>query len=411
MGPAYRAAARVIHRLPFRRGTLTASLAGRRGAARRWHAWAEAERADGPLVWAHAPSVGEALALHPILARLRARLPALQVALTHTSPSLAGHPVPAVYAHVDYLPLDEPAPIATTLEALRPALLLFGRGDLWPELVTRAAGAGVPIAVAAGTVRPESGRLHWIARRVLQPVHTAVTWVGAVSPIDADRWRRLGVARASVEVTGDPRHDQVVERVPDPRAALGLAAAGPFTVVAGSVEPADEPVVAGAAARHAGGGWQWLVVPHDPTPQTVDRLQRTLRRAGVAPRADDAPGPGVVVIRRRGVLADLYLAADAAYVGGACRPGRLHAVCEPAAFGVPLAAGPHLASVRDGALLAAAGAAVAVGNAAALARVLGRWARDAQERRRAGLAGRAVFDVGAAERTAGRLATLLRAGG
>jgi 3-deoxy-D-manno-octulosonic-acid transferase len=114
-----------------------------------------------------------------------------------------------------------------------------------------------------------------------------------------------------------------------------------------------------------------------------------------------------VVVARRGVLADLYLAADAAFVGGGGRPGRLHAVCEPAALGLPVVAGPHASGDRDFASLARGGGAVRASDDATLGAALDAWATGIAQRRRAGLAARAGLDAGAAERTAARITPLL----
>ena len=413
MGPAYRAAARVLHRLPYPPGTLATSLAGRRAAAARWRDWAAGARGDGPLIWAHAASVGESLALQSVVARLRARARHLRIVLTHTSPSVATHPPFRDFDRTDYLPLDEPGPVAAVLDALRPALLLFSRGDLWPELVAGAAARRIPVAVAGGMVRPRSGRLRAPAVWALRPMYRVVAWVGAAGEGDAERWRRLGVPPDRITVTGDPRHDQVAERIPDLRLAARWRS-GPrgavLTVVAGSVEPADDALLADAAGR-AGDAWHWLVVPHDPDVRRVGRVEAAFRRRGVTVAswdAESAPPPAtqVTVLARRGLLADLYWAADAAWVGGGFRDGGLHAVCEAAVVGLPVAAGPFLASVRDGALLERAGSAVPVADAGALVAMLDAWAASPARRWDDGLAARGALETGAAERTAGVLARL-----
>jgi len=406
MGPAYRAAARVLHRLPYPPGTLATSLAGRRTAAARWRAWAAGARGDGPLIWAHAASVGESVALQSVVARLRARARHLRVVLTHTSPSVAAHPPFHDFDQTDYLPLDEPGPVAEVLDALRPALLLFSRGDLWPELVAGAADRGIPVAVAGGMVRPRSGRLRAPAVWALRSMHRVISWVGAAGDGDAERWRWLGVPADRVTVTGDPRHDQVAERIPDlqPAARWRSGLRGPaLTVVAGSVEPADDEPLA-EAARRLGAAWRWLVVPHDPGTRRVEQVEAAFRRRGAAVARWDAESPPpdspVTVLARRGLLADLYWAADAAYVGGGFRPGGLHAVCEPAVVALPIAAGPFVSTVRDGALLERAGGVRSAGDADALVSLLDAWAASSALRWDVGLAARSALEAGAAERTA-----------
>jgi 3-deoxy-D-manno-octulosonic-acid transferase len=402
----------VLHRLPYPRGTLAASLAGRREAAARWCGWAADARGDGPLIWAHAASVGESLALQPVVARLRAGSGPLRTVLSHTSPSVAAHPPLREFARTDYLPLDEPGPVAAVLDGLRPALLLFSRGDLWPELVAGAAARGIPVAVSGGMVRPRSGRLRIPAVWALRPMHRLVGWVGAVGAGDADRWRRLGVPPDRVTVTGDPRHDQVAERLPDLRPADRWRS-GPSstarTLVAGSVEPADDELLA-EAARRVGAAWRWLVVPHDPTGRRVAEVEAAFRSRGATVARWDAasppPGSPVTILARRGLLADLYWAAEAAYVGGGFRPGGLHAVCEPAVVALPIAAGPFLSTVRDGALLQRTGGVRPAGDADALASLLDAWAASPTRRWTDGLAARGALETGAAERTAAVLASL-----
>ena len=90
---------------------------------------------------------------------LRRLLPDAQYLYTHFSPSAESlaRRLPADAA--DYLPYDLPGSSERLLDALRPSLLVFAKLDLWPELATRAANRGVPVAMVAATVSPGSGRL------------------------------------------------------------------------------------------------------------------------------------------------------------------------------------------------------------------------------------------------------------
>lgn len=363
----------------------------------------------------HAASVGEGQAAVPVIVRLRAARPDLRIVLTYSSPSMARWPHPWPVDRADYLPLDEPGPVAAVLDALRPDLLCFSRGDLWPELLQGADARAVPVAVIGAVVRPGSTRLRPVARRALRGVHRVPVHVGAASDYDAARWMRLGVPADRVTVTGDPRHDWVLERAVDlgPARAVAAWAGGAPVLIAGSLESDDiAPVVRGIAlARAAIRDLRVLAVPHDP--RLATRLRGAAPETGLEFRdwagPPDVPAPDAhgLVVSGVGRLADLYLAAAVAYVGGGFRPGRLHAVVEPAAFGVPLAAGPDVDADRDGRSLVAAGAAASVGNAADLARQLVSWVRDPDAARRAGLAGRGVLADGAARREAGSLLALL----
>src|SRR5687768_5133800 len=86
---------------------LRAGLAGRRGARDRLIGWANAHRDQArPLVWVHAPSVGESLMAQAIITELRNARPNVQIAFTHFSPS-ALRVADRVGADVfDYMPWD-----------------------------------------------------------------------------------------------------------------------------------------------------------------------------------------------------------------------------------------------------------------------------------------------------------------
>ena len=372
------------------------------------------------MVWAHAASVGEQQVLEPVLARLTRARPDLRVVLSHTSPSVAHTIPPAAVCHRDYLPWDTPAPIAWALDAVRPSLLLFGRGDLWPELVRAAGARGIPIAVVGATVRPGSARLWAPARRALRATHRAVAWLGAVTPADAGRWRRLGVPSDRITVTGDPRHDRLLERVanPAPAGTVRTWAEGRPVLVAGSVEPEDDAVLAPALARVAGTGpdLRAVIVPHVPSETRIGRIKRALTSHGLTaeiwrgPPEVIAPATPVLIVGAHGLLADLYLGADLAYVGGGFRRERLHSVAEAAVVGLPVIVGPLWDGAADAEPLVTSGGALVLradDATTALASAMSRLASHPDERSNRGLAARATLTAGASGTTADALLGLL----
>jgi 3-deoxy-D-manno-octulosonic-acid transferase len=418
----YRLVSRLAHRLPLGRGKLAQSIRGRRSAGERWLAWAGERRLDGPLVWVHAASVGEALAVQPVVERLRRARPDLQFVRSYSSPSADGWPAPFEADHADYVPLDEPAAVAAAFDAVQPTLMLFSRGDLWPELVLAAADRGTPVAVAGAIVRPRSARMSPLLNPLYAEVHTAVSWLGAVTSDDAARWQRLGVSQDRVSLTGDPRHDQVLERVPrlELLGALSEWSARGAVLVAGSTEPEDVPVLLGAAARvlAAREDARLLIVPHSPTDEAVSDLVRRAQRLDLTisewrGASDAVPREArAVVVAASGLLFDLYALGAAAYVGGGFRRDRLHAVVEPAAFALPATFGPDWQTSSD------AAAAIDAGGAAALPRREAQgalekqwlaWLEDPDARLEAGIAARGTLDRGAASETARKLLRLLPA--
>ncbi|MBI1967300.1 MAG: hypothetical protein HYS40_04870 [Gemmatimonadetes bacterium] len=411
---------------------LARGLAGRRGLTERLAAWARGHRDPRrPLVWVHAPSVGEGLQAKPVLETLRAEHPDWQLAYSFFSPSAERLASNLPVDVTDYLPFDRPRDVALALDALRPAALVFSKLDVWPELTLAAARRGVKLGLISATVSPESSRLRWPALQWGRPAYAALDRVGAISAEDARRLERLGARPGAIEVTGDTRYDSVAERAErldrarEPFARLAAArrgaGGGPFTIVAGSTWPPDEAVVLAAFADFLGQvpRARLILAPHEPNPDHLARIaQRVVAlrlprpvRLSQLERPD--PGP-VIVVDRVGVLADLYALSDAAYVGGGYHREGLHSVLEPAVFGVPVVFGPAWRMSREAGLLLERGGAVALpadGRHPLLAQWLV-WHHDPASRRAAGEAAKHIVEEGrgAAERTTALVAALAGSG-
>ncbi|MEP7326390.1 MAG: glycosyltransferase N-terminal domain-containing protein [Gemmatimonadota bacterium] len=336
---------------------------GRAGALTRLEAWGREQRKPNrPLVWFHAPSVGEGLQAQSIITRIRQRHPDWQIAYTHFSPSAENFARNLGADVADYLPYDTQSATRRLMTSLRPSALIFTKLDLWPELATAAHRHGVPVGIVAGTVRPHSSRLSWPARSLLRPGYRVVSRAGAVSADDARRLVRLGVNREVIEVLGDPRFDSVRDKVlaasgDEPLRKFGLGAP---TMVAGSTWPGDEAVLLEAFARlhiHRPDA-RLILVPHEPTPVHLDSITRTAARFGCPEpvRMSAAVGPvPLLLVDSVGLLARLYGVGSMAFVGGGFHGAGLHSVLEPAACGIPVVFGPRWEESRDASLLLEAG--------------------------------------------------------
>ena len=93
------------------------------------------KRPPGPLIWAHGASVGEMLAVVPLVEGLRARnFNVLVTSGTVTSARLAERRLPPGVIH-QFIPLDTPRYTARFLERWQPNLALLAESDLWPNLI------------------------------------------------------------------------------------------------------------------------------------------------------------------------------------------------------------------------------------------------------------------------------------
>jgi 3-deoxy-D-manno-octulosonic-acid transferase len=400
------------------RSKLARSLRARRGIRRRYDAWARTGRnAARPLLWMHAPSVGEGLQARPVLERLRRARPEVQLAYTFFSPSAEALARAVDADFHDYLPFDSRSGCRMAIEALRPRALVFSKLDVWPRLSIEAASRGVRLGVLSATLSAASRRRGGLATALLREAYSRLDAVGAIHADDAERLVELGVRAEAVSITGDVRYDQVWQRaaaVDRSGALLAPLRSDRFTMVAGSTWPADEqPVLEGwlaLRARHP--AVRLIVAPHEPTPGHLHPLVEWARSRGLSlARLDDdqAATADVVLVNRVGVLGDLYALADVAFVGGGFHAAGLHSVLEPAAFGAPVLFGPRHANSRDAALLVERGGGMSIVSSGELAERLIGWAEDRAARRVAGERARALVreGLGAADRSLALVQSLL----
>ena len=399
-------------------GKMAASLVGRRGVLERFAAWGTAHRDPArPLVWLHAPSVGEGLQARPVIDLLRRHRPDAQVVYTHFSSSAAAFASRVGADYADYLPFDTRRGARAVMNAIRPSALVFSKLDVWPVLVDEAVRRNVPVAMIAATLAEGSARRSAFARALLTDAYASMCAVGAIDEADAARLVTLGVDRARVQVTGDTRYDQVWARAQSVDRASPLIAplVSPRpTLVAGSTWPSDEQVLEDAwrHVRTTVPTARLIIAPHETTDAHLAAIEAWTARAGLRTARLGAPDAGaadVVVVDRVGVLGDLYALAGVAYVGGGFHSAGLHSVIEPAAFGAPVLFGPRCTDSRDAGLLIATRGGRAAANAQELGESLAGWMADASARNDAGARAREMVraGTGAAERSYALVEALL----
>ena len=405
-------------RLPLSgEGKIVRSLRARREALEHLECWGRADRdVARPLLWMHAPSVGEGLQARPVLELLRTRHPRWQFLYTHFSPSAEKFASQLAVDARGYLPFDRTATAKRLLDALRPTALVFAKLDVWPRLAEEASARGVKLGIISATMSEGSGRRGALAQALTRDAFRALDAVGAIDAADADRLSAVGVRADRVTITGDTRYDQVAARaaVQDHHSALLTTLRSPRpTLVAGSTWPADEQVLLSAwrALRVAVPDARLIIAPHEPNESHCAPIEQWAAGAGlsVARLGAARATHDVVLVDRVGVLGDLYGLADVAFVGGGFHAAGLHSVLEPAAFGVPVLFGPRHHASRDARLLWESNGGQPVHDTPELVRALRILFTESDTRARAGDNAKAtvIGGLGAAERSVALIEDLM----
>lgn len=376
--------------------------AWRRGFSERLGAAPLSERGG---IWVHCASVGELQAALPLIAQLEgAGARVVPSTFTPSARALLAQRRPGRAATL--APLDHPWCVERALSRAEPRALVLVETELWPVWIRAAQRREIPVVIVSGRISERSFPRYARLRRWLAPTLQRISAIGARSEEDRERFLALGAAPGRCLVSGDLKLD--LGSPPEPAPELRRALGGRPLWIAGSTHPGEEAaLLAALAAAPALAAASLVLAPRHV--QRAPELLRLCRARGRPARlrsqlgAQPLAGGEVLVLDSLGELASLYPLCAVAFVGGSLVRVGGHTPLEAAAAGVPVLHGPWVASVRAPLeLLARAGAATQVRDAAELAAALVARFGDPEGARRRGLAGRAALQPhrGAAARSA-----------
>lgn len=336
-------------------------------------------RPEGLLVWLHAVGLGEVMALRGLILELSARRPDLGFLITSTARSSAevvGANLPPRTIH-QFLPLDAPRFVGRFLDHWRPDLSVWAEQDLWPNFVREIHARGIPLALVNARMNDRAGRSRARAGRLYSDLYARFQLIAAQDEGSARELEALGapgpvLRHVSLKVAAPALAADPVELE-----TLATALGGRPCWCLGSSHPEDEAVAFAALAaqrRQAGEGSLLIVAP-----RRIERgaeIAAAAKAAGfsVALRSSGAAPDGldVYVADTFGEMGLWYRLSDRVLMGGTFGPVEGHNPWEPARLGAAVLHGPRTANfAADYAAVDAAGAALPVADADALAAALG----------------------------------------
>ncbi|MCS6890784.1 MAG: 3-deoxy-D-manno-octulosonic acid transferase [Rhodovarius sp.] len=372
-----------------------------------------ADRPPGILLWLHGASVGEGLALLPLLeaiARLRPDVQFLITTGTLTGAEAVMQRIPLELqprVRHRFLPLDRLAYVARFLAGWKPDAAVFVESELWPNLILAARHIGVPLALVNARLSfAAAERWRRFAPGLLRRLLKSFSLIQPRTPGDAERLRQAGAPpmlpsgdlKASAPPLPYDRQEYERLRAPVP------------TFLAASTHPGEEELVAEAHRLLAPEfpGLRTIIVPRHP-----DRGAAIAAAIGASRRSLGQPIGSLHVADTLGELGLFYRLADVALVGGSLVPHGGHNPMEPARLGCPILFGPHTHNFSDRVLdllEARAARRIAPPDAATLASAVRDMLTDRREAGAMASAARllAERDAGTAELLAARLVEWLR---
>ena len=359
-----------------RRGKeIAARLPERRGIA-------SAPRPAGPLIWLHAASVGETIAILPLIYKLAAARPDAHVLLTTatvTSAAIAAERLPRGAVH-QFAPLDAPRYAQAFLDHWRPDIAIFTESEIWPSLILAASKRKIPLVLVNGRMSEQSAKRWRRLSGFAGPLFSSFDCILAQNTGLARRFMEVGARK--VIAAGNLKADSPPPPVDAAKLAVLKSELGARpSLLAASTHEGEEAILAAAHKLIAGAlpGFCTILTPRHP--ERGDSIARELEAAGlvVARRSLGEPltaATGVYLADTLGELGTLFSASPVALIGGSLIPHGGHNPLEAVAHGAAVLTGPsfHNFQVEFAALKSANGVIVTVTAEEIFSAVIGLYA-------------------------------------
>ena len=313
------------------------------------------------VVWVHAVSVGEVLAVVRLVAELQARLESGWVVAvsttTATGQAVARQKLGHSGSPVFFFPLDFGFAVRAWMRVLRPRLVVLVEGELWPRMLAECERGGVPVAVVNARVSDRSYQRTLRVRRLWLGMGQRVTLFLAQGAETAGRLLALGVQAERVRIVGNLKYDLAPSRPNAVAEWVRRVAAGRKVLVAGSTLAGEEEMVLRAwSAGLRGAGVVLVLAPRHPERfEEVFAMAAAFKAVRASRRGEESNPPGalpsgqveVVVLDTLGDLASVYEVASVAFVGGSLVARGGHNPLEAARFAVPVVMGSSFENFRE----------------------------------------------------------------
>jgi 3-deoxy-D-manno-octulosonic-acid transferase len=348
-------------------------------------------------IWLQAVSVGEVLAIGPLIKALQAdkKIEIVLTTTTSTGYAEASKRYKSSVLAVGIFPLDFWLFSKTAWARIQPTCLILTESELWPEHLHRARAQKIPAYLVNARISDRSFARYQKVSSLAKRILSKFDHIFAASKLDEERLLQIGASREKLSVSGNIKFD-----VPLPEAitsetkttrlnSLGFSGESvpPFVLLGASTWPGEEAILLLAQAKliETGIDCRLLLVPrHAERAQEIITLLEAQSLPWHQRSKSLSPAQSVKIhlADTTGELTQLTQAADLAFIGKSLPPNQGgQTPIEAAGLGMPLIVGPNMNNFRAVTKsLIQAGAARKVANQAELIEAIFQLAQDTRTR-------------------------------
>ncbi|WP_305815988.1 lipid IV(A) 3-deoxy-D-manno-octulosonic acid transferase [Photobacterium leiognathi] len=309
-------------------------------------------------IWIHAASVGESIAITPLIKALKEQYPAQAIVVTTTT-STGAEQVAKLGDLVEhrYMPIDFAWCVRGFLKAVQPKLMLIVEKELWLNTLATVKKQHIPIVIANARLSERSAQRYQSAAFFTKPLLNNVDSILCLHQDDAKRFIDIGASKEKVTVTGSIKYDLTIAPTVFGHAAQLRSQLGqdrPVFIAASTHKGEDKQIFTAfkAILQHNEKALLIIVPRHPERFNDVEILAKQQFQLSVHRRTNNAEftlQTQVYLADTMGEMLLLLASSDVVFVGGSLIGDKVggHNLLEPAAVGKPAITGPSYYNFID----------------------------------------------------------------
>ena len=226
--------------------------------------------------WFHASSVGEVIALLPLIERLQQLHPEKNIVLSTFTPTggkIACQRLPDGVKHV-YLPIDYVFSVKRFLTYINPRCAMIMETELWPNLFEYCYNYAIPIVIINGRLSKKSlqtkGWINYLMHRAVNQTSKIL----AKSDQEKEHFKRFSAKENKITVTGNLKYAAISHEVSNP-----IKLSRPYILIASTHE--DEEIQI-AKRWQASGDIHHILVIAPRHPHRSDKILTAFKQKAIA---------------------------------------------------------------------------------------------------------------------------------
>lgn len=314
-------------------------------------------------LWIHCASVGEVKSVSTLIKELKQFYKRDILLTTSTAAGKVQAQSNPDIAKVVLVPLDFYPCSRQFVNKANPYRLFVVEREIWPNMLTAAQNAGVPVLFINARISAKSARSYGWVRPLFARIFQKVALAAMQEELAAQRYEKLGLPAQHIVVCGNIKYDTLPDqpaRLPQVQALIDkLGWTNSPVLVCGSTHPLEEEAILAALPAWVEQGIKVIFAPRhlERREEIKARLQKQALAFGFLSEEHYPQNCCLLCADTMGMLQSLYAIATLTFVGGSIAPRGAHNLLEPAILGKTVLFGRHFYNTPDTAhaLLASGG--------------------------------------------------------